>query len=145
MEDQELATGLARIEAGLLEGDADPPADAVGVRGDVDAGHLGAACRDREQRRQHPDGGRLAGPVGAEEAEDLTGPDLQVHAADGLDGLVLAAVVVLHQALGEDRRRAYFAQSRLLFDYCRVHHGTQTAKAPVTHRRAAVEAARLPG
>ena len=45
VQDQQLAAGLARVEAGLLERDADPAAGVVRVAGDVDAGHLGAAGR----------------------------------------------------------------------------------------------------
>ena len=45
VQDQQLAAGLARVEAGLLQRDADPAADLVRVAGDVDAGHLGAAGR----------------------------------------------------------------------------------------------------
>ena len=36
VQDEQLAPGLPRVEAGLLQRDADPAADAVGVAGDVD-------------------------------------------------------------------------------------------------------------
>ena len=39
----------------------------------------------RQQRGQHVDGGGLAGAVGAEEAVDLAGADLDVDAVDGAD------------------------------------------------------------
>ena len=104
MQDEQLAAGLARVEAGLLEGDADLAAGAVRIAGDVNAGDLRTAGGDRQQRRQHPHGGRLAGAVGAEEAEDLAGVDLQVHAPDGLD--LVVARVGLHQLLGQDGRGA---------------------------------------
>ena len=39
----------------------------------------------REQRRQHLDGGGLAGAVGSEEGEDLPGLDVEGHAVDGFD------------------------------------------------------------
>jgi len=103
VQDEQLAACLAGVEAGLLERDADPAAGFVGVAGDVDARHLRPAGGDRQQRRQHPHGGRLARPVGAEEAEDLAAGDLQVDAADGLDR-ALATAVVLDQALGANRR-----------------------------------------
>ena len=45
LELEQLAAGLARVEARLLERDADAPADRVGVPRDVDAGHAGAARR----------------------------------------------------------------------------------------------------
>ena len=85
LQHQQLAAGLARVEPGLLERDADPPAHRVGVAGDVDAGDARAARRDRQQRGQHLDGRRLAGAVRAEEAEHLAGLDAQVDPAHGLD------------------------------------------------------------
>ncbi len=103
MQDEQLAAGLARVEAGLLQRDADLAASAVRVARDVDAGDLGAAGGDRQQRREHAHGRRLAGPVGPEEAEDLAGGDLEVDAADGLDR-ALAARVVLHKPFGQDGR-----------------------------------------
>jgi hypothetical protein len=90
---------LAGIQAGLLKGDPDPLARAVGVAGHVDPRHLGLTGGDREQRREHAHGRRLAGPVGTQEAEDLAGVDLQVHAAHGLHR-ALPAVVVLHKPFG---------------------------------------------
>ena len=52
---------------------------------EVGPGDRRLARRRRQERRQHPQGGRLAGPVGAEEAEDLARADGEVHAANGLD------------------------------------------------------------
>ena len=85
VQDQQLAARLARVEPRLLERDADPATGLVRVAGDVDAHHLGAPRGDRQQRREHPHGRRLAGAVGPEEAEDLSGADLEVDAAYGLD------------------------------------------------------------
>jgi hypothetical protein len=63
-----------------------------------------ATRRDRQQRRQHANGRRLAGPVGTQKAEDLAGTDLQVQPAHRLDG-PLATRVVLHKPFGPDGPR----------------------------------------
>ena len=55
------------------------------VRDDVEAGHRGAAGGRREQRAEHPHGGRLAGAVRAEEAEHLAARDGQVDVSHRLD------------------------------------------------------------
>ncbi len=39
----------------------------------------------RQQRREHPQRGRLSGPVRTEKANDLAGVDVDVDAANGLD------------------------------------------------------------
>ena len=54
-----------------------------------------------QEAEQGADGGRLAGAVRAQEAEDLAGLDLEVQVDEGLD-----VAVVLAQALGGDRRLA---------------------------------------
>src|SRR5690606_17022378 len=65
----------------------------------VDAEDLGATPVDREQGGQHAQHGRLARAVGAEDAEDLSGRDLEVDAVDGA-----AAAEGLDQPLGADGR-----------------------------------------
>jgi hypothetical protein len=104
---EELAPRLARVEARLLERDADPPAGGVRVAGDVDAGHFGASRGDREQGGEHAHRSRLPGSVRAEEPEDLPGRDREVYAADGLDR-AFASRVVLDKALGHDGRGSSF-------------------------------------
>ena len=94
LQDEQLAAGLARVEPGLLQRDADLPAGGVRIGGHVDAGDARRARRDRHERRQHPDGRRLAGAVRSEEAEDLAGIDLQVDAAHGFDRAAAAGVVL---------------------------------------------------
>ena len=91
LQDQQLAAGLARVEPGLLQRDADPRAHRVGV----------ARRRRRRRRARCPDvivssvvsilhGRRLAGAVRAEEAEDLAGarragrPPHRLHVPVGL-------------------------------------------------------------
>ena len=63
---------------------ADPAAHADRVGDEVAPGHGGGARRGFEQRRQHAQGRRLAGAVGAEEADDLTRLDVEVDADDGV-------------------------------------------------------------
>ena len=59
---------------------ADAAADADRVGDQVAAGHRGGARRRLEQRGQHAQRRRLAGAVGAEEADDLPGGDVEVDA-----------------------------------------------------------------
>ena len=54
-----------------------------------------------DERREHAQRRGLAGPVGAEEAEDLPAADLEVDASDGLDGRALR-LVRLAQVGGPD-------------------------------------------
>jgi len=61
------------------------------------ADHVVARDRRRaggraQQRDQHPQGGGLAGTVGAEEAHDFTLGDVEVDAVDGLDLLLVLAL-----------------------------------------------------
>src|SRR6185295_2178599 len=71
----------------------------LGVPADRLARDLGVAARRLEQRRQHPEHRRLAGAVGADEAEDLALLDRQVDAGDGE-----RAVVALEQSVRLDDR-----------------------------------------
>ena len=75
-----------------------PPPNGDRVGHDVHAEHGGAALGRVQVAQQGADGGRLAGAVRPQEAEDLAGLDLQVQADQGLD-----AAVVLAQPLGVDR------------------------------------------
>jgi hypothetical protein len=56
---------------------------ASGSRCDVVAGDRRPPAVGPQQRRQHPQGGRLAGAVRAEEAEDLAGGDVEGDVVDG--------------------------------------------------------------
>jgi hypothetical protein len=53
--------------------------------------HARIARRREEPRRQHRDGGRLAGAVGTEQAEHLAFVYLEIEAGDGFDVTVLLA------------------------------------------------------
>ena len=86
LQDEQLAPGLARVEPGLLQRDADP----VGAR------RPGRRPRRRPRRARVPDVidssvvsiftvVDLPAPFGPEEPEDLAGRDAQIDAAHGLD------------------------------------------------------------
>ena len=91
LDHQLAAAGLGRVRGTALRHVADPAADLLRILGEVGAGDGRRPAGGLEERREHAQGRRLAGAVGAEEAEDLAGPDLEVHAAHGLDILPLAA------------------------------------------------------
>ena len=80
-----LAAGQQRVERGLLKRGADRLAHVCALADDVVAGHARRARGGRQQRGEHQHGRRLAGAVGAEEAVDLAGLDLEVDAVDGAD------------------------------------------------------------
>ena len=71
LEHDVLAAGEDRIERRLLERSSDDCSHLSALAGDVIAADGGVPTGGREQRRQHQDGGRLAGTVRAEEAVDL--------------------------------------------------------------------------
>ena len=93
-----LATREEWVERGLLEGGADGGAHARALAHHVEAGDAGRARGRRKQRREHEDGGRLAGAVGPEEAVDLAGRDVEVDAVHGPRALLEFA----NEALGLD-------------------------------------------
>ena len=125
---------------------ADPPADADRVGDQVAAGHRGGAGGRLEQRGQHAQRRRLAGAVGAEEADDLPGLDVEVDADDGVDLLLALAegagepAGVDHAASiahGTDRSRASSPGTRLsagrspvAVAHGRPLHGVGCGRAP---------------
>jgi hypothetical protein len=84
-----VATGEQRVERRLLERDADHRAHLRAFLDDVVATDTCSSGRWRQQRRQDVDGGRLPGPVRAEEAVDLTRSDGDVDAVDGARALLV--------------------------------------------------------
>ena len=76
------------VERGLLEHEPDRATNGIAVGGDVVAGDVRGARRSVSERAEDFDRGRLARPIGAEEAERLAGIDFEVDAFDGFDGLV---------------------------------------------------------
>ncbi len=82
LQPQVLAAGQERVEGGLLQGGSDRRPHLRAFADDVVARNRGATRRRRQQGGEHVDGGRLAGPVRAEEAVDLAGGDPQVDSVD---------------------------------------------------------------
>ena len=85
LQNEQLAPALARIEPGLLERDPDAATHRIGLAGHVHTRHLRGARGDRQQRREHAHGRRLARAVRSQEAEHLSGLDPQVDASNRLD------------------------------------------------------------
>ena len=83
LQEQVLAAGQLVVQADLLGRVADAPADGVGVATDVQAEDVRLPTRFGEQRDEHLDGGGFAGPVGAEEAEELATGHLKAHTLHG--------------------------------------------------------------
>ena len=94
-----LGAGQERVERGLLQRGADQRAHRGALALNVVPGHARAARGGRQQRGEHVHGRRLAGAVGAQEAEHLAGLDPQLdavhraralleiaHEVDGFDG-----------------------------------------------------------
>ena len=79
-----LEPGEVLVDGGVLPGEADHVAELLGLLDDVVAGDGGTALVGVQERGQDPDGGGLAGPVGAEEAKHRARRDLQVHALQRL-------------------------------------------------------------
>src|SRR6516162_1776623 len=85
MEAQVLLGGQVRVERRVLEYQANVAPDGVAVGGGVVASHHGSSGSCVRERAEDFDGGGLAGPVRAKEAEGLSPADREVDAANGLD------------------------------------------------------------
>ena len=80
---QVLDHGELAIERELLRHVADAlPGRGAGVA-QIDAGDAQRAAAGRQQTAEHAERGRLAGPVGPEQAEDLAAVDLEADMIDG--------------------------------------------------------------
>ena len=80
---QVLPAGQVLVDRGVLPGQTDEAAHGVGVRADVVPQDGGRARVGFEDGRQDPHDGRLAGPVGAEQAEHGPRLDLERDAVEG--------------------------------------------------------------
>ena len=83
----------------ILEQDAADPPRGERLGGDVEPGEPRVPPGRRDRPGEHADRGRLARTVGPQEAEHLTGPDIEVHTGDCFD----AAREDLAQASDLDR------------------------------------------
>ena len=77
------AAGDLAVGAAGLADVADPFANPGLLGRELAPGHPGGAAAGWQQRRQHPQRGRLARAVRPEKAEDLAAAHVQVHARDG--------------------------------------------------------------
>ncbi len=101
------------VGAAALRHEADVLAHLGGIAPEVHPGDRGVAAVRADQRGQHPERGRLPGPVGPEETEDLAARHGEVHAADRVDGGDLAPApgpVSLAQAAGLNHRASRRAE-----------------------------------
>ena len=95
-----LAAGQIGVEPGCLHEAGDPLERAGALSHRVAPEQLDLAGARRDQPERHPQGGRLAGPVGPEEAVHVPGADVQVDVVDRED-----FPVTLDQAPCRDGRR----------------------------------------
>src|SRR5262249_35025258 len=81
-----LADGEIGVEAELLRDVADHPLHLLRLPPDVVSAHPRPSRGRGEHPAEHPDHGRLAGPVRAEQPEDLSLRDREVDAIHGQTG-----------------------------------------------------------
>lgn len=102
---RELVDGPLRVPGPVALPDVpDAVADGVGLGDDVVSRDGGGARRRPGQRGEHAQGGRLAGPVGAEDGDELARRDVEVDAPHGVHGAALVPPdgEVLGQCSGPD-------------------------------------------
>src|ERR1043166_5164883 len=80
-----LEHGEIVVETVALRHVADPAPDPLGLLHHVHPDDVGAPRAGRDQPGEHPDGGGLAAPVGAEESEDFSPCHVEVEALDRHD------------------------------------------------------------
>ena len=83
--DEVLEPGQVVVDRGVLAREADAGAELPGLADHVQAGHASAAGVGGEEGGEDPDRRRLAGPVGAEHAENGAGGGLEIHAVERAD------------------------------------------------------------
>ena len=95
------------VDDRVLEHDAAHCSGCDRLGGDVEAGQSRRPAGRSDGRREHADGGRLARPVGSEQAEHLAGVDLEVDPLHRLDtaGIGLAQPAHLDHRLDQVRER----------------------------------------
>ena len=98
---QVLAAGEVLVDRRVLTGQADDGTQLLRLLDHVEAGHCRVPCIRTEQGGQDAHRGRLAGAVGAQQAQHAAFRDRQVDTIERPD-LGLARLVDLDQALGRD-------------------------------------------
>ena len=107
---QVLAAGQQVLDGDLLHGEADPPPDGAGLRGDIETQHARPTGGRPKERGQDADRRRLAGAVGPQEGEELTPFDGHVDAVEGSG----PAGIDLDQRFDLDGRCGWAAVARYL-------------------------------
>ena len=118
VEAQVLLGGEVRVQHGVVRDEADGLAHRHGVLAHVVAGHLDLAAAGGEQRGEHAQGGRLAGAVGAEDAQE---PAARHPERDALEHLTAAER--LAQALDLDLEGSPAVLPVLVVRHRRAHLG----------------------
>jgi len=104
LQDHQLLGGGEVVDAGLLHRKADPPAHLRRLGDDVEARHRRTPGRRLDQGAEHPDRGRLARPVRAENPEGLSGSHAQRDAAHSLGAVRIGLGETLeHDRVGKRR------------------------------------------
>ncbi len=98
-----LPAGEGRLDGGVLAGQPDRLAHAVGIGDDVDAVDEQAALVGQVQRGDGAHERRLAGPVGTEDGGDLTAGGDEVETVEGDDRLVSLAEALVQPRRLDDR------------------------------------------
>src|SRR3989442_1607829 len=101
VDDRGSLAALVRLFHGLSRVADDAP-DVQPIALDIEARDADGAARLREERCDNPDDGRLPGPVRPEETEELARAHGEADVVDGLDLLLAAAPVHLHQVTDID-------------------------------------------
>jgi hypothetical protein len=99
-EGQVLGSGQAAKQSQTFGYDADLAFNVDDLALEVEPQNFNSARGRSQQPGEHLDGGGLAGAIGAEEAEELSGGDAEVHILHGNEVSEAAS-----QILGCDRRR----------------------------------------
>jgi len=96
-----LSAGHELVERGVLEGHPENAPHRSRLGGDIHAVHEGRARGRAHQGGEDPHGGRLAGSIAPQQAEDLAPGDLE---ADALEGVDASRLVPLGQLTNLDGR-----------------------------------------
>jgi hypothetical protein len=102
---EQLPAGHRRVDLQVAGQVADPAAQPH-LAGERAAQHLAAPGGGAQEAQQQPDGGGLAGAVGAEEADHLARVNLQGERVDGGD-----RAEAFGQLVGDDRRDGHGSSS----------------------------------
>ena len=96
MEIEVAAACQGTVDHRVLEDDTAHLARCERLLAHIEARQTGRPARRANGRGQHPDRGRLAGSVRAEQAEHLAGRDLEVDALHRLDAAGIDLAKLLH-------------------------------------------------